>query len=174
MTTQPSTINANQLRVIWSRATDQCILGPDENMHSAERSRDTVPQGLLIGNLHLEKPNIHRTTKRNIEDECWQIGWTTTVHLLFFFSLHCRTSARHGRSTTGILSRIEIKFPWKRTKHKPNKTKTHTNPHTQAKARARQNSQGNLQLSETKWNIRAPLSPSNVLVHRVVLLHVVQ
>ena len=29
-------------------------------------------------------------------------------------------------------------------------------------------------LSETRWNIRAPLSPSNVLVHRVVLLHAVQ
>ena len=29
-------------------------------------------------------------------------------------------------------------------------------------------------LSETGWNMRAPLSPSYVLVHRVVLLHVVQ
>ena len=44
MTTQPSTINVDQLRVIWSRATDQCIFGPDENMHSTagERSRATT------------------------------------------------------------------------------------------------------------------------------------
>ena len=39
MTTQPSTINVDQLRVIWGRATDQCIFGPDENMHSTAGER---------------------------------------------------------------------------------------------------------------------------------------
>ena len=45
-------------------------------------------------------------------------GWTSLKDAVYnaFFFLHCRTSARHGRSTTGILSRIEIKFPWKQSK----------------------------------------------------------
>ena len=94
---------------------------------------------------------------------------------VFFFFLHCRTSARHGRSTTGISMWLRSNFPKRKkpTTNPPKNNKT-SNTHTQAKARARQISQGNLQ---TKWNmrnIRAPLSPSYVLVHRVVLLHVVQ
>ena len=65
--------------------------------------------------------------------------------------------------------------PKKETKNQPNQTNNNNNnPHTQAKARARQTVREICKLSETKWNIRAPLSPSNVLVHRVVLLHVVQ
>ena len=72
------------------------------------------------------------------------------------------------------LWKIEIKFPQKKETNngqKPNKT---SNTDTQAKHQARQTYQGNLQTKWNKWNIRAPLSPSNVLVHRVVLLQVVQ
>ena len=64
MTTQPSTINVDQLRVIGSRATDRCIFGPDENtLHcwGKERSHNTVLQGLLIGDIHLNRPIRHCT-----------------------------------------------------------------------------------------------------------------
>ena len=89
---------------------------------------------------------------------------------LFFF-LHCRTSARHGRSTTGISMRLKSNFPG-RKKPTRNKTNQKQATPTQAKARARQICQGNLQTKQGETY--APLSPSNVLVHRVVLLHVVQ
>ena len=55
---------------------------------------------------------------------------------------------------------------------KPNKDKQ--NPHTSQGTRPGKPTREICKLSETRWNIRAPLSPSNVLVHRVVLLHVVQ
>ena len=92
---------------------------------------------------------------------------------LFFF-LHCRTSARHGRSTSGISMRLKSNFPGRKkpTRNKTNQkqaTPTHKPRHGPGKS-AREI----CKLSETRWNIRAPLSPSNVLVHRVVLLHVVQ
>ena len=39
----------------------------------------------------------------------------------FFFFLHCRTSARHGRSTTGISMRLKSNFPGRK---KPTRNKT--------------------------------------------------
>ena len=81
---------------------------------------------------------------------CW-IDWQPTIlpllgskaARLFFFFLHCRTSARHGRSTTGICVRLKSNFPGRKkpTTEPPKTSKTHT----QAKARARQICQGNLQ-----------------------------
>ena len=61
-----------------------------------------------------------------------------------FFFLHCRTSARLGRSTTGVSLRLKTNFP-KENQQPTQQTNNKNNPHTQAKARARQNSQGNLQ-----------------------------
>ena len=78
-----------------------------------------------------------------------------------FFFLHCRTSARHGRSTTGISMWLRSNFP-KRKKQTTNPPKTSnktSNTHTQGKS-----VREICKLSETRWNIRAPLSPSNVLV----------
>ena len=91
-----------------------------------------------------------------------------------FFFLHCRTSARLGRSTTGVSLWLKTNFPKERNQKptQPNKQQqqpTHTGQgESQAKVREI------CKLSETKWNMRAPLSPSNVLVHLVVLLHIVQ
>ena len=71
-------------------------------------------------------------------------GW------LFFFS-YIAGQARDMVGQAGILSRIEIKFPWKqepKKEHKQNTNKQH--PHTR------------------------PLSPSKVLFYHVVFLHVVQ
>ena len=65
---------------------------------------------------------------------------------------------------------IEIKFLQRNQQPTQQKQQNKQHTHTQAKARARQISQGNLKPSETY----APLSASYVLVHRVVLLHVVQ
>ena len=76
----------------------------------------------------------------------------------FFFFLHCRTSARHGRSTTGISMWLRSNFPG-RKKPTTNPPKT-SNTHTQAKARARQICQGNLQ---TKWNKVKHTRPSQPL-----------
>ena len=53
-------------------------------------------------------------------------------------------------------------------------TKQKSNTQHKPKHQARQTYQANLQTKWNKWNIRALLSPSNVLVHRVVLLQVVQ
>ena len=56
------------------------------------------------------------------------------MHNKLFFFLHCRTSARHGRSTTGIRMRWKSNFPGRK---KPTKNKTNqktSNNHTQAKA----------------------------------------
>ena len=97
---------------------------------------------------------------------------------LFFF-LQCRTSTRHGRSTTGICidcDQISLgaKPKTKNNTHtnKPNTTEK-TNTHTKAKHQARQTNQGNCKLGETRWNKSAPLSPSNVLFRHVVIRHVV-
>ena len=63
-----------------------------------------------------------------------------------FFFLHCRASARHGRSTTGILSRIEIKFPWKQETNKTHKQNTNNlKPTHNPKHQAKESCQGNLQ-----------------------------
>ena len=83
-----------------------------------------------------------------------------TVLKLFFF-LHCRTSARHGRSTTGMSLWLRSNFPKKETNNQPNKNNKTSNTHTQAKARARQISQGNLQ---TKWNQVKQTRPSQPLI----------
>ena len=68
----------------------------------------------------------------------WILPMSTYVrvlcYLLNFFFLHCRTSARHGRSTTGIRMRWKSNFPGnKKPAKKKNNQKT-SNTHTQAKA----------------------------------------
>ena len=64
-------------------------------------------------------------------------GASDTFSFCFFF-LHCRASARHGRSTTGILSRIEFKFPWKQETNNTHKQNTNNqNPHTSQSTRQR-------------------------------------
>ena len=81
-----------------------------------------------------------------------------------FFFLHCRTSARHGRSTTGIKRRIDEISPWATHTKKQKATKTQTQTKTPPTKTARE-------ISKTRWNEvkqRAPLSPSKVLFHHVV------
>ena len=88
-------------------------------------------------------------------------GWRTPTGTALFFFLHCRTSARHGRSTTGMSLWLRTNFPKERNQQPTQQTTTKTsNAHTQAKARARQNSQGNLQ---TKWNQVKHTRPSQPL-----------
>ena len=79
-----------------------------------------------------------------------------------FFFLHCRTSARHGRSTTGISMWLRSNFPVRKkpTTNPPKTSNKTSNTHTQAKARARQICQGNLQ---TKWNKVKHTRPSQPL-----------
>ena len=68
-----------------------------------------------------------------------------------FFFLHCRASARHGRSTTGILSRIEIKFPWKQETNKEHKQNTNKQyPHTSQGTRQSNSAREIRKLSETR------------------------
>ena len=52
-------------------------------------------------------------------------GGKTVIPFFSFFFLHCRTSARHGRSTTGI--DCEDKFP-RKEKQPSNKTNQQTTP----------------------------------------------
>ena len=69
-----------------------------------------------------------------------------------FFFLQCRTSTRHGRSTTGNCKDCFRKSPWKQNprqkQHPHNQTNTNTtqknNTHTKGQATARQYDQGNL------------------------------
>ena len=72
-----------------------------------------------------------------------------------FFFLHCRASARHGRSTTGICVGLKSNFPGsKKQKTHTNKTQTNTTTKTHTPASC----QGN---SQTKWDKvkqNAPLS----------------
>ena len=87
-----------------------------------------------------------------------------------FFFLHCRTSARHCRSTTRMSDeRNQISM-----KAKANKNK-HTNPHkaTPTKSPTRQRSREICKQGETGETSASLSSPSQVLFRQVVLPHVV-
>ena len=99
----------------------------------------------------------------------------TLCNALLFFFLHCRASTRHCRSTTGILMRKKANYGRNslearkqqnktNTTKNPNKTSTKHRHHRQGK------SQNKVKQGET---LRAPLSPSLVLFHHVVILHAV-
>ena len=94
---------------------------PELAFEHAAGSQFTNPlQGLFC----LQSKRLHRSDGAPRDES--KFLWT-----FFLFFLHCRASARHGRSTAGILSRIEIKFPWKQEtnqEHKQNTNKQH--PHT--------------------------------------------
>ena len=66
---------------------------------------------------------------------------------------------------------VKTNFPEKKNNRK--KKQPTNNAHTPARHQARQKAQGNLRTKWNRWNIRAPLSPSKVLFHQVVILHVV-
>ena len=127
--------------------------------------------------LHLIWHVNEYATQAADHEEGWSGSYRASVarYQLFFFSLHCRTSARHVRSTTGMSLWLRSNFP-KKKKPKTNPTKTTKQAtHTHKPRHEPGKSVREIcKLSETKWNKRAPLSPSYVLVHRVVLLHVVQ
>ena len=72
--------------------------------------------------------------------------------LCSFFFLHCRTSARHGRSTTGICVRLKSNFPRRK---KPTKNKNDPKQATPTHI-----NQGNLQ---SKWNKVKQTRPSQPL-----------
>ena len=78
--------------------------------------------------------NMEESTERYYEER---------FAFFFFNFLHCRTSARHGRSTLELAcDRVQISPEERNQQQNPPKT---SNTHTQAKARARQICQGNLQ-----------------------------
>ena len=94
----------------------------------------------------------------------WRQSRTPGSLTLVFFFLHCRSSTRHGRSTTGILSR------WKRIsgRNSPggqkttSQTKTQTkNPNTPPnKHKTTAPPPGKFaKLSETRWNKTRPSQP---------------
>ena len=92
-----------------------------------------------------------------------------------FFSLHCRASTRHCRSTTGILMRKKANYGRNslEARQQQNKTNTTKNPNktsTKHRHHRQGNSQNKVKQGET---LRAPLSPSLVLFHHVVILHAV-
>ena len=80
--------------------------------------------------------------------------------IFFFVFLHCRTSARHGRSTTGISMWLRSNFPKRKkpTTNPPNKTKQATPTHKPRHGPGK-SVREICKLSETRWNIRAPLGP---------------
>ena len=104
--------------------------------------------------------NIHGFDDLQIHSlgESQALSGVSTMTLKFFFFLHCRTSARHCQSTTGISN----KKATTKNHNKANQQSQH--PHT---------SQAPGQAEKPGRNKRAPLSPSTVLFRHVVILHVV-
>ena len=92
------------------------------------------------------------------------------LDVLFFF-LHCPASTRHCRSTTGILMRKKANYGRNSlvASRQPNKTPPN-NTSTKHRHHRQGNSQNKVKQGET---LRAPLSPSLVLFHHVVILHAV-
>ena len=84
----------------------------------------------------------------------------------FFFFLQCRTSARHGRSTTGNCKDCFRKSPWKQNpkqkQHPHNQTNTNTtqktNTHTKARRQPGNMTREICKLGETRWN-KSPSQP---------------
>ena len=78
----------------------------------------------------------------------------------FFFFLHCRTSARHCRSTTGMSEEKKSNFPESKSQqeqtHQPNKA-------TPTKSQTRQRSREICKLGETGETSASLSSPSQVL-----------
>ena len=85
----------------------------------------------------------------------------------FFFSLHCRTSARHCRSTTGMSEERKQISP--NAKANKNKHTTKQRPQNQTRQRSREICK-NGETGETSASLS---SPSRVLFRQVVLPHVV-
>ena len=92
----------------------------------------------------------------------------------FFFSLHCRTSARHCRSTTGMSEeRNQISPKAKANKNKHTNQTTPTKQNTTHKNQTRQRSREICKQGETGETSASLSSPSQVLFRQVVLPHVV-
>ena len=120
------------------------------------------------------------TTQGKTQDQVRDATFVATFSWNFFF-LQCRTSTRHGRSTTGKCKDCFRKSPWKQNprqkQHPHNQTNTKTtqktNTHTKAKRQPGNTTWEICKLGETRWNKSAPLSPSYALFRHVVIRHVV-
>ena len=91
----------------------------------------------------------------------------TICSFWFFFSLHCRTSARHCRSTTGMSEDRKQNSP--KAKANKNKHTTKQRPQNQTRQRSREI----CKKGETGETSASLSSPSQVLFRQVVLPHVV-
>ena len=103
-----------------------------------------------------------------------QVGKTRIARSLIFFFLHCRTSARHCRSTTGMSEeRNQISPKAKANKNKHTNQTTPTKQNTTHKNQTRQRSREICKQGETGETSASLSSPSQVLFRQVVLPHVV-
>lgn len=94
-------------------------------------------------------------------------GWLRVPMLCGFFFLHCRTSARHCRSTTGMSEERKQISP--KAKANKNKHTTKQRPQNQTRQRSREI----CKKGETGETSASLSSPSQVLFRQVVLPHVV-
>ena len=91
----------------------------------------------------------------------------STSQFFFFFFLHCRTSARHCRSTTGKSE--DRKQISRKAKANKNKTPKKQRPQNQTRQRSREI----CKKGETGETSASLSSPSQVLFRQVVLPHIV-
>ena len=94
-------------------------------------------------------------------------GFPGPFFFSFFFPLHCRTSARHCRSTTGMSEDRKQISP--KAKANKNKHTTKQRPQNQTRQRSREI----CKKGETGETSASLSSPSRVLFRQVVLPHVV-
>ena len=129
-----------------------------------ENRTRNIPSGKML----LERSELHQC-----QGSCGQpVRSKSRMHLegvSVFFFLHCRTSARHCRSTTGMSeerNQISPKAKANKNKH-TNQTKQH--PQNQTRQRSREI----CKLGETGETSASLSSPSQILFRQVVLPHVV-
>ena len=122
---------------------------------------------------YLGEVRIRRTSKglreNEVERNVGNGGYALKLryHVKTFFFLHCRTSARHCRSTTGMGEERKQIFP---------KAKANKNKHTKKQRpqnQTRQRSREICKKGETCETSASLSSPSRVLFRQVVLPHVV-
>ena len=158
---------SSTLRVSWWRWNGLWHVGPSTRTRTSHISSIHVQSARYIHEKEKEEEAGRRrylysvTTHPEPLPGSSKMGGQLGRHpYVFLFFLHCRTSARHGRSTTGLTMWLRSNFPKrKKPTTNPPKNKKTSNTHTHKPRHGPGKSVREIcKLSETRWNIRAPLS----------------